>query len=215
VILFGLSSGHKLGLGLSAAIFIVFALASALVLPRWWPRFPGKGRRLFIAVTVLLFVGMLASVEIFGREEEEAAARGEEPGQTTTEATTTEAESTESATTEATTTEATTTAGTTTEATTATEASAQTIKVSETEFKITLPQTSLKAGKVEFDLTNEGKIGHDLAVKGPGVEESKTPVIDGGKTAKLSVKLQPGTYELYCSVPGHKQAGMDTKVTVS
>ena len=30
----------------------------------------------------------------------------------------------------------------------------------------------------------------------------------------LTVTLQDGTYELYCSVPGHKQAGMDTSITV-
>jgi uncharacterized cupredoxin-like copper-binding protein len=40
-------------------------------------------------------------------------------------------------------------------------------------------------------------------------------VIDAGKTAKLSVDLKSGTYDFYCSVPGHKQAGMDVKVKVS
>jgi uncharacterized cupredoxin-like copper-binding protein len=207
--LFALSTGHKLGLAFAGGTFIVFALVSALVLPRWWPQFPGKGRGVFIALTALLFVGMLASVEIFGREQEEASARGEKKTETST--------STQTATTGKTTTAA---APTTTQTETTMERShqapkAQAVKVSETEFKITLAQPKLSAGKVEFDLSNVGKIGHDLTVKGPGVDNQKTPVIQGGQSAKLSVTLQPGQYELYCSVAGHKAAGMDLKVTVS
>ena len=87
--------------------------------------------------------------------------------------------------------------------------------VKESEFKIELPSTSLSPGKYTFDLTNAGHIGHDLVVDGPGLSDEKTPVIDGGKTAKLTVELKSGTYDFYCSVPGHKQAGMDVKVKVS
>jgi uncharacterized cupredoxin-like copper-binding protein len=47
------------------------------------------------------------------------------------------------------------------------------------------------------------------------VKKAATPTIAAGKTAKLKVKLAKGTYELYCSVPGHKQLGMDTHITVS
>src|SRR5437773_335631 len=54
-----------------------------------------------------------------------------------------------------------------------------------------------------------------LFVNGPGVDNEKTPVIDPGKTAKLTVDLKTGTYDVYCSVPGHKQAGMDVKLKVS
>jgi uncharacterized cupredoxin-like copper-binding protein len=40
-------------------------------------------------------------------------------------------------------------------------------------------------------------------------------VINGGKTATLKVKPAAGTYDFYCSVPGHKQLGMDVKVKVA
>jgi uncharacterized cupredoxin-like copper-binding protein len=40
-------------------------------------------------------------------------------------------------------------------------------------------------------------------------------LINSGQSAQLKVTLQKGTYDLYCSVPGHKQAGMDVKVTVA
>ena len=51
-------------------------------------------------------------------------------------------------------------------------------------------------------------------IEGNGVDE-KTPTIEAGKTATLKVDLKPGTYDVYCSIPGHKQAGMDVKLTVS
>jgi mono/diheme cytochrome c family protein len=69
-----LSSGHKIGLAVAAAIFIVFSLVVALVIPRWRPDFPGRGRGLFILVTLALFVGMMAAVFVFGKEEEESEA---------------------------------------------------------------------------------------------------------------------------------------------
>ena len=90
----------------------------------------------------------------------------------------------------------------------------QTVQVSEKEFKITLPSTTLKPGSYTFDLSNDGKIPHDLTIQGPGVSKAHTPVINGGQHATLKVKLSAGEYDFYCSVPGHKQLGMDVKVKV-
>ena len=89
-------------------------------------------------------------------------------------------------------------------------AAAKTIKVSETEFKITLPALSqLSAGKYTFVVTNNGKIQHDLAITGGSVAgPEKTPLLSHGQTAKLTVSLQTGNYQLYCTVPGHRAAGM-------
>lgn len=70
--LLALSTSHKIGLAGFAALFIVFALASALLIPRWRPDFPGaRGRKWFILATLLLFVAMLFAVETFAKEEEE------------------------------------------------------------------------------------------------------------------------------------------------
>jgi uncharacterized cupredoxin-like copper-binding protein len=212
VLLAALSTGHKVGLGLVGLAFVVFAIVSAFLIPSLRPEYPGRrGLPAFLTVTAALFVGMMFAVFFFGREPAEGHAEGGTTAAETTKAapTTTAAASTEARTAEAATTQQTTTT------TAPPPASAQKVSVSETEFKITLPSASLKAGKVQFDLKNDGKIAHDLVVKGPGVDDEKTPVIDGGKTATLTVQLQKGSYELYCSVPGHKQAGMDLKVDVS
>jgi uncharacterized cupredoxin-like copper-binding protein len=201
-----LSTGHQVGLGLAAAAFIVFALASSFLFPRFQPQWPGRGLPAFIVVSIVFFFGMLTAVEVFGAEEEHAEG-APAAHETTAEATTTEATTTAPTTTQAATT---TTAPQTT--TTAPSPTASTVVATETEFKIALPSTNLKAGKITFEAKNDGKIEHDLAIKGT---KDKTPLIPAGGSAKLTVTLKAGKYLLYCTVPGHEAAGMKLDVTVS
>ena len=63
-----LSTGHKLGLGLSGLAFIAFALVSAMLIPRSNPDFPGRRLGWYVFATILLFVGMMAAVFVFGKE---------------------------------------------------------------------------------------------------------------------------------------------------
>jgi mono/diheme cytochrome c family protein len=87
-VVLGLSTGNAVGLALIAGAFVVFALLSALVIPRRWPQFPGRGLGWFIAATLVLFVATLGAVEVFAKEEPEEAAHSEtatEPGETETE----------------------------------------------------------------------------------------------------------------------------------
>ena len=204
-----LSTGHQIGLAVTAAVFIAFALASSFLFPRFRPQFPGGGLPAFIVVSLVFFFGMMAAVEVFGAEEDETEA-SERAAETMT-----EAEPRVPPTTVPTTTAPpTTTARTTTQATTTTtpKPQASTVDVSESEFKIALPSTELKAGKITFDVKNDGKIPHDLAIKDM---QAKTKLIPAGGTAELTVTLKPGTYELWCTVPGHEEAGMRVEVTVS
>jgi mono/diheme cytochrome c family protein len=73
-----LSTEHKIGLAVAGAVFIVFSLVSALVIPRWNPEFPGRRRNLFVLACLLLLVGMMSAVFVFGQESEESEA-GETP----------------------------------------------------------------------------------------------------------------------------------------
>jgi len=66
VLIAALDTGHKLGLGLSAVAFIVFALVSAMVIPRTKPEFPGRNLGWFVFVSILFFVGMMCAVLLFG-----------------------------------------------------------------------------------------------------------------------------------------------------
>jgi uncharacterized cupredoxin-like copper-binding protein len=90
------------------------------------------------------------------------------------------------------------------------------VKISETEFKLT-PATAkvAKAGKVTFNVVNDGQTTHALEVEGPG-EEAKTDALEPGKSAKLTVDLsKAGTYEMYCPIANHKAMGMVGKVVVA
>ena len=81
----GLTTGHAVGLSVIAGAFVVFALLSALVIPRRWPDFPGENLRWFVVGTLVLFVATLAAVEVFAKEPKEEAAAGEtteRPGMT-------------------------------------------------------------------------------------------------------------------------------------
>ncbi len=163
-----LSTGHEIGLAVTAAVFIGFALTSSIVIPKRRPDFPGKnGLSVFIIACVFLFAAMISAVEVFGAESEAKGAASKPAGVT--------------------------------------------VKAKETEFKIALSTKTVKAGTVTFDVSNGGKIQHDLSIQGG----KKTALINPGSSAKLTVTLKKGSYTLYCSVPGHRQAGMVAKLTVA
>ena len=90
----------------------------------------------------------------------------------------------------------------------------RTIVVTGTEYKFKLSKSKLAPGAYTFKLENAGKQAHNLTITGPQVSNKATPTIAGGKSATIDVTLVSGTYELYCSVPGHKQLGMDARLTV-
>jgi uncharacterized cupredoxin-like copper-binding protein len=75
-------------------------------------------------------------------------------------------------------------------------------------------KTSLKAkaGSVTIDFTNDASIAHAVGVKGNGVDK-EGETITGSKNS-LTVDLKPGTYEFYCPVPGHEEAGMKGELVV-
>ena len=207
--LYALSTGHKVGLAVVGALFVLFALSSSFLFPRFRPNYPGRGLPAFIIVAVVFFFGMLTAVEVFGAEPKETkeagpAAQTETQAQATTTAVSTQATSTA-------TTQATSTATTAPATTAPPKAKAQTIQVTEKEFKITLAPASLHAGSVTFQIKNTGALPHDLAIVGG----PKSKLIPAGGTGTLKATLKAGPIELYCSVPGHKQAGMDVKTTVS
>jgi mono/diheme cytochrome c family protein len=69
---------NEIILGVFAFLLVLFSLVVALVVPRRDPSFPGKNLRLFVVVAVLLVVGMLTAVEVFGGEHEAKEANGHE-----------------------------------------------------------------------------------------------------------------------------------------
>jgi plastocyanin len=75
--------------------------------------------------------------------------------------------------------------------------------------------TSLEAtaGKVTIDFTNDSSLSHDVKIEGNGVEDEGTDQVTGG-SASATLDLQPGTYTFFCSVDGHRAAGMEGQLVV-
>jgi plastocyanin len=73
---------------------------------------------------------------------------------------------------------------------------------------------SAKAGNVSVDFTNKSSLPHNVTIESSSGEKvGATPTFSGGSKS-LSVNLKPGTYKFFCSVPGHRQAGMEGTLTV-
>lgn len=85
------------------------------------------------------------------------------------------------------------------------------VAVSLTEFAIAPAPLTVTAGG-SLAVTNDGTTTHDLTVDG---QDLATPTLDAGGTADLDVSaLAPGTYTVFCSIPGHRESGMETDITV-
>jgi plastocyanin len=71
-----------------------------------------------------------------------------------------------------------------------------------------------KPGKVTIDFTNPAALEHDVAIEAEGGEElAASEVIAEGKTS-ATAELAAGTYTFFCTVPGHREAGMEGVLTV-
>ena len=89
------------------------------------------------------------------------------------------------------------------------------VTATEKEYSIALSTTAFTPGVYTFDVQNAGAMPHNLTIAGPGVAQQASPNVDAGGSGQVTVTLQKGTYELWCSIPGHKQLGMDLNIQVT
>jgi uncharacterized cupredoxin-like copper-binding protein len=87
--------------------------------------------------------------------------------------------------------------------------------------------TSVPAGKVTFVASNMGHVQHELMIErvplkmeapGKPVEDAAQGMIEDmgpGQSGKMTLRLKPGKYELFCNVPGHYAAGQHIEFTVT
>jgi plastocyanin len=69
------------------------------------------------------------------------------------------------------------------------------------------------AGALEVDSPNKSSTDHNIAIEGGGVSEEGEIVKNGG-VSKVNVDVKAGKYQFFCTVPGHRQAGMEGTLTV-
>jgi len=99
--------------------------------------------------------------------------------------------------------------------TTGTQATKATVKVTEREYRISMPKTALPSGTVQFSVHNAGHLAHGLALSGGGLAGiKKIARIAPGTTRTLTVVLKGGTLHVWCPVAGHAALGMKTTARV-
>jgi plastocyanin len=71
-----------------------------------------------------------------------------------------------------------------------------------------------EAGEVTVDFNNGQSVPHDVAFEdSSGKTVGQTEVIAEGEDSAV-VNLKPGTYTFFCTIPGHREAGMEGTLTV-
>jgi len=82
------------------------------------------------------------------------------------------------------------------------------------ELKYDTKRLTVNAGKVSIVFTNMSPLEHNVTLESSGGHVlGHTPTFHGG-TKTLSLNLKPGVYKFFCSVPGHRQAGMEGELVV-
>lgn len=89
------------------------------------------------------------------------------------------------------------------------------VRVMAGEFFFAPKEVSAAPGEITFTIKNGGAIEHDFVVENSGGKRlAEIPVIEPGQTLETTVMIQAGTYTIYCSLPGHREAGMVARLSV-
>lgn len=89
------------------------------------------------------------------------------------------------------------------------------LQVTAREWSLTLSRPSVVAGPAIVELVNRGEDGHDLRVARDGATAGTWDELAPGATRKQTLELTAGTYQLFCSLPGHREAGMAASLAVT
>src|SRR5689334_11809306 len=91
-----------------------------------------------------------------------------------------------------------------------------TLTVTEKEYHIGVEAVTVAPGTYTVEVDNRGKMTHNLNIKGPGVDNWRSPNVAPGTTNRVAmVALRRGTYELWCSIDHHRLLGMYNRILVT
>jgi plastocyanin len=210
---------------IAGGALVVWALIVSLGLGLRRPDFPGGtgGERTVIAITVVLVIAAASTAVITSGTPAKTASAANAASTQTTQTSPTATGEASPATTAATPTASTpaspptATTGTPTPPSSPAGGATTALKLAADpggQLSYNTKQLAAKAGKVTITMTNMSPLEHDVAVAQGSKVLGVTPTFQGGSRT-LTMSLKPGTYTFYCTVPGHRQAGMEGTLTVS
>ena len=210
---------------IAGGLLVAWALIVSAGLGLRRPDFPGglSGQRAVVAISAVLVLGAVSTAVITSGSAAKAgttsaastpsAGGGEQPAATP--AASTPAASTPATSAPATTPKATT--GTPPPPSSPAASATSSLKLAANpsgQLSFDAKQLSAKAGKVTITLRNASPLEHNVAIAQGSTALGATPTFAGGSKA-LTLTLKPGTYTFFCTVPGHRQAGMEGTLSVS
>jgi len=90
------------------------------------------------------------------------------------------------------------------------------LTVTAQDIKFDMKSYSMATGLHSIELENKGSLAHTLVVEQNGKEVDNIKLSTAPKkNATVKVNLPPGTYTIYCDVPGHRADGMEATLTVN
>jgi uncharacterized cupredoxin-like copper-binding protein len=90
-------------------------------------------------------------------------------------------------------------------------------KITMIDYRFAPTALDAKAGTVTFFLINTGTQPHDMVVSNAsGMVVGRSQIVQPGNSAILTLRnLTSGSYDVVCDIPGHKDSGMFSKLTVA
>jgi plastocyanin len=175
---------------IAGGVLVAWALILSLALGLRRPAFPGNlpGERVVIAISVVLVLAAMSAAVVTASEPAKAGSEGASPSQPPA-------------------------AG----APASPAAPASSLKLAADPsggLSYDTKQLSAKAGRVTIAFTNAASLEHNVTIAQGSTQVGATPTFSGGSRT-LTLNLKPGTYTFYCSVPGHRQSGMEGTLHVS
>jgi plastocyanin len=71
-----------------------------------------------------------------------------------------------------------------------------------------------EAGEVVLEYTNPSEVPHNVAIEDGAETVAQSETVTGGASADATAELEPGEYTYFCSIPGHRESGMEGTLTV-
>lgn len=89
------------------------------------------------------------------------------------------------------------------------------IQLTASEWRYEPKEVNLSPGDIIFEVKNGGLIEHNFVVEDQAKKKrAEIPYIEPGETLKATMTLPPGTYTIYCGLPGHRDAGMIARLSL-
>jgi plastocyanin len=82
------------------------------------------------------------------------------------------------------------------------------------EFAFQKDSLTAPAGEITLVMENPSSEVHNISLEGNGVDE-KGELVGQGETSRVTAVVEPGEYTFYCSVPLHRDGGMEGTLTVT